>query len=93
MMTKNKIVKLLNKKFSPLELSVVDDSALHAKHKGAQQSGGGHFQVTIVSNDFDGKGQLERHRLVYEALKEYLGRNIHALAVKALTGKEFKAHT
>jgi len=43
-----------------------------------------HFSVRVVSDAFQGKSLLDRHRLVYEALAEPMkdGR-IHALEIKA----------
>jgi BolA protein len=72
----------------PLRLEVRDDSAHHAGHAGARESGGGHFDVTIVSVVFHGKGLLERHRLVYDALGETMRREIHALSIHALSPEE-----
>ena len=45
-----------------------------------------HFGVRVVSDAFQGKSLLDRHRLVYEALAEPMkdGR-IHALEIKAET--------
>ncbi len=45
-----------------------------------------HFSVRVVSDTFQGKSLLDRHRLVYEALAEPMkdGR-IHALEIKAET--------
>jgi BolA protein len=72
----------------PLRLEILDESAQHAGHAGARESGGGHFQVTIVSPMFEGKNLLERHRLVYDALGETMRREIHALSIRALAPKE-----
>ncbi|MGH7928013.1 MAG: BolA family protein [Candidatus Binatia bacterium] len=45
--------------------------------------GGDHWQVIIVSSAFEGKGLLEQHRIVNEALKEPLAdQRIHALALR-----------
>ena len=76
----------LREAFAPDELEVVDDSAAHAGHAGAQ-GGGGHYSVTIVSPRFQGHGPLARHRLVYDALKELM-RDVHALSIRALTPDE-----
>jgi BolA family transcriptional regulator, general stress-responsive regulator len=71
----------------PVALEIVDDSALHAGHEGAQ-SGGGHFRLSIVSPRFAGKNTLLRHRLVYAALAPLMHRDIHALAIAALAPGE-----
>lgn len=72
---------------SPVSVEVRDDSALHAGHAGAK-SGGGHFQLTIVSDSFKGQRTLARHRMVYEALGDMMKSRIHALAIEALTADE-----
>ena len=74
---------------SPDQLDIVDESHLHAGHPGAR-SGGGHFNVTIVANAFEGKSLLARHRLVYDALGDAMKTDIHALSIKAHTPKELK---
>jgi stress-induced morphogen len=44
---------------------------------------GDHFQVTVVSGDFDGLPLLEQHRRVNEALAAPLGDgSIHELRIK-----------
>ena len=68
--------------FAPTELEVVDDSHKHAGHAGAQD-GRGHFSVKIVSARFAGRRSIERHRMVYDALKDMLKTDIHALSVRA----------
>ena len=67
---------------TPEMLELRDDSALHAGHEGAK-SGGGHFDLTIVSAQFEGRSTLARHRLIYEALGPLMRREIHALAIRA----------
>jgi BolA protein len=72
---------------APQQLEILDESHKHAGHAGAR-SGGGHFKLTIVSNLFDGKGLLQRHRMVYDALGSAMQTDIHALTIKALTPEE-----
>jgi BolA protein len=71
----------------PEALELVDESALHAGHAGAQ-SGGGHFRLTIVSPQFRGQDTRARHRLVYAALGPLMRREIHALSIRALAPEE-----
>ena len=53
--------------------------------------GGDHWQVFIVSPAFEGKGLVEQHRMVNDALKEAMGdQRIHALALKTFTPEEFR---
>lgn len=83
----DEIERRLRSAFDPVELLVKDQSHLHAGHAGARE-GKGHFDVRIVSHSFEGHGRVARHRMVYDALGEYLQTDIHALSVNALTPSE-----
>jgi BolA protein len=76
----------LEREFAPTALEIFDDSASHAGHAGARE--GGHFRVSLTSTMFEGRAQLERHRLVYAAVAPLMGRGIHALNIVARTPKE-----
>jgi BolA protein len=65
----------------PTLLDIRDDSARHAGHAGARE--GGHFHVTIAAAAFAGVPAVERHRMVYAAAAELMGREIHALSIDA----------
>ena len=53
--------------------------------------GGDHWQLIIVSPAFEGKGLVEQHRMVNEALKEPIGDNrIHALALKTYSPAQWE---
>jgi len=82
------IEQRLRAALAPLRLDIVDDSARHAGHAGARESGGGHYNVSIVSAAFAGKNLIERHRLVYGALGELMHKDIHALSLQALSPDE-----
>ena len=71
----------------PVTIEIIDDSARHAGHAGAR-SGGGHFRLVIVSSRFAGCRTMERHRLVYDALRPLMKREIHALSIDARTPDE-----
>jgi BolA protein len=76
----------LERALTPREIVISDDSARHIGHAGARE--GGHFRVRIVSECFRGRSALARHRLVFAALGELMGRDIHALNVEARTPEE-----
>lgn len=80
----------LRDQLQPELLKVEDDSAKHRGHAGAMQ-GGGHYIVTVVAQAFEGLGLIEQHRMVNEALKEMLGRDIHALALNTYSPTQWKA--
>ncbi len=77
-----KMRRLLQDSFQPSHLEIRDDSLLHAGHAGAR-SGAGHYRVELVSQAFAGKPPLACHRMVYAALDEMMGRDIHALSISA----------
>ncbi len=47
-----------------------------------------HFATRVVSADFADKRSIARHQLIYRALGELVGREIHALSIEALTPAE-----
>jgi BolA protein len=77
----------LREAFAPRKIEVRDDSRLHAGHEGAR-GGGGHFAVTIVSPQFQGKSAVQRHQMIYRALGDMMKKDIHALSIRALTPDE-----
>lgn len=46
---------------------------------------GTHFEAVVVSEDFEGKSIVDRHRMVYDTLGERMGGEIHALSLRTLT--------
>jgi BolA protein len=83
-------VDLIKERLAALEpetIDIVDDSASHAGHAGAR-SGGGHYELTIVSARFAGRPRIERHRMVYTALGPLMQQQIHALALRTLAPGE-----
>jgi BolA protein len=73
----------LRERLSPTALEVIDESYQHAGHVGANQSGvGTHFRVRITSPLFTGTSRVARHRLVYDALQDFIDQGLHALAIE-----------
>jgi acid stress-induced BolA-like protein IbaG/YrbA len=50
-----------------------------------------HFAARIITAQFAGLRPIARHQLVYKALGELMGREIHALSIEALTPDELRA--
>jgi acid stress-induced BolA-like protein IbaG/YrbA len=50
-----------------------------------------HFAARVIAREFAGKRGIARHQLVYRALGELVGREIHALSIEALTPEEWAA--
>lgn len=76
--------------FAPISLEVIDESHKHAGHAHvaaqpgrAGAAGETHFKVKVVSQSFEGKSRVERHRAINAALAQELGAGVHALAIDA----------
>jgi BolA family transcriptional regulator, general stress-responsive regulator len=83
MTTRDRISETLTKAFAPERLDVIDESHRHAGHSGARPGGETHYSVYIVSQAFQGKSRLERHRMINATLMSELQGGVHALAIRA----------
>jgi BolA family transcriptional regulator, general stress-responsive regulator len=77
------ITNKLREAFTPESLDVMDESHLHEGHAGHRPGGETHFRIYIVSDAFEGKSRIERHRLINATLAAELAGPVHALAIKA----------
>ena len=74
----------LQERLAPTRLEVLDESAAHLGHAGQDGTGAGtHFRVRVASPLFAGRARVACHRLVYDALRDYIDRGIHALAIES----------
>jgi len=71
-------------------LEIEDESHLHAGHAGAK-GGAGHYRALIVSPGFEGLSRVARQRLVFRAVGEMMGPDVHALALRTLTPAEWSS--
>jgi len=69
----------------PMHLDVVNESNNHNVPPGSES----HFKITIVSNLFDGKILIARHRVINQLLAEELAGGVHALSMHTYTPKEW----
>ena len=77
------MVRQLQERLQPTHLEVLDESAAHAGHSGANAEGyGSHFRVRIASPLFAGQSRVARHQLVYDALQNFFAQGLHALAIE-----------
>ena len=81
--TADRMADALRAALAPTELEVLDESWQHAGHAGANGSGfGTHFRVRIASPRFAGLNRVARHRLVYDALQNFIDAGAHAIAIE-----------
>ncbi|XP_022877738.1 sufE-like protein 1, chloroplastic/mitochondrial [Olea europaea var. sylvestris] len=84
-----RIKERLEKELRPIELEVEDISYQHAGHAGVKGSNGEtHFNVKVVSEEFEGKSLVKRHRFIYSLLQDELQNGLHALSIVAKTPSE-----
>jgi BolA family transcriptional regulator, general stress-responsive regulator len=81
----NESIAILRKKLTqalaPTFLDIIDEGELH---KGHAEEGAGHFAVRIAAPLFQNKPLVECHRLVYAALGNTVGTDIHALRIEII---------
>ena len=85
MVVQQKIEQKLTAAFSPVFLDVINESHMHNVPAGSES----HFKVTVVTQGFEGKRLLARHRSVNQALADELKNDIHALAIHTYTESEW----
>ncbi len=89
MLTATEIEQRLNH-LNPLFINISDDSHAHAEHIENPTGGLTHATITIVSEQFVGLPVVQRHKLIYNSLKDALAGSLHALCLKTFTPEEYK---
>jgi BolA protein len=87
MNVKEFIESTLTSALSPALLNVEDESFMHNVPDGAQS----HFKVTVVTDAFEGKRLIARHREINTLVDEALKGPVHALALHTYTLTEWVA--
>jgi len=73
---------------NPKEIKAIIESAMPGSIVNVNGDGT-HFEAVVVSSEFEGKGLLEQHQIVYKALGESM-KDIHALSLKTYTPDQWK---
>jgi BolA protein len=84
----DRIKAKLQAAFAPGSIEVIDESHKHASHAHAMNrpgaaASGTHFHVKVVSEAFEGKSLVERHRAINHLLRAEFDAGVHALAIEA----------
>ena len=79
------IIEKLKNTLKPVYLEVTNESDMHNVPPGSES----HFKVVAVSDEFNGKMLIARHRIINKALAEELEGPIHALALHTMTPEEW----
>ena len=78
-------------RMTPQQIAELIRAGLPGAEVHVQSEDNTHFAARIVAAEFAGKRSLARHQLVYRALGDRVGRDIHALSIEALTPEELSA--
>lgn len=81
------IERKLSAGLAPRHLEVTNESHRHNVPPGSES----HFKVVLVSQAFEGKSLLERHRLVHELLADEMRNDIHALSLHTYTDEDWQS--
>jgi BolA protein len=87
MQMQQQIERKLSEQFAPLHLEVENESHMHNVPEGSES----HFRVVLVSEQFEGRPLVQRHRAVNSVLAGELKGPVHALALHTMTPEEWFA--
>ena len=77
----DRIKSIINEKLKPEKISIIDNSALHAKHK-FYNSEKFHLKLIIQSKKLKNMKKIEAHKLIFSVLGEEMKNKIHALEIE-----------
>jgi len=75
----------------PKQIQTLIEQNLSESRADVRTDGQGHYEAVVICPAFEGKRSVARHQLVYGALGQRVGREIHALALKTFTPEEWQA--
>lgn len=84
MTVENAVQNALEAALQPAFMQLINESHLHVGHR---EAGGGmdtHYRLRIRSDALSGLSKVAQHRLVYQALQQWMPHPIHALAIEVL---------
>jgi BolA protein len=85
MNVETEITDKLNSGLEPQHLEVINESHMHNVPPGSES----HFKIVAVSDQFEGKMLIARHRMINQLLADELAGPIHALALHTMTPAEW----
>ena len=77
----DEVRKKINDNLNPEKLELIDNSALHVKHKSFDKNKF-HIKLKISSEKLKKLGKIEAHKKIFSILKEEMNKNIHALEIE-----------
>ena len=77
----DKIKEKINKKINPENLTLIDNSSLHTKHK-FFDTNKFHLKIIIKSEKLKKMDKIAAHKEIFSILKEEMDNKIHALEIE-----------
>jgi len=77
----NKIKNIVNDAIKPENINIIDNSALHSKHKSFSPDKF-HLKLIIKSEKLKKMKQIDAHKLIFSILKDEMKYKIHALEIE-----------
>jgi acid stress-induced BolA-like protein IbaG/YrbA len=74
----------------PADIKTLIEQNLAGSSAEVRTDGMGHYEAVVVCAAFEGKRSIARHQMVYGALGQRVGREIHALQLKTYTPEEWR---
>ena len=81
----HKIEERLSKNIQCIHLEVIDESPNHGGYDGSVS----HVKIIIVSDEFSDQSLINRHKLVYKAMGDFVGK-IHAISIVSKTSDQWE---
>ena len=81
----SQIVNTLSSFMNLASLKIINESFMHTVPEGSES----HFNIVVVTNDFNNLSIIQRHKLIYKTLDSLMNK-IHALSIHAFNEEEFK---
>lgn len=82
-----RIETILSENINSTQVEIIDESHMHHVPEGHES----HFNILIVSEDFQTLSMVARHRLINKLLAAELKNGLHALSLHLHTPDEWKA--
>ena len=77
----DKIKEKINKKINPENLTLIDNSSFHTKHK-SFDSNKFHLKIIIKSEKLKKMDKIAAHKEIFSILKDEMNNKIHALELE-----------
>ena len=79
----DEIKKKITKEINPQNITLIDNSNLHKKHK-SFDANKFHFKIIIESKKLKKMNKIEAHKKIFSILKDEMKNKIHALEIEII---------